>query len=195
MMGKVEYRWSGQVIEPVDALPYIGKSPYHQGITIATGYSGNGMTGGTLAGILITDLILGVKNEWERLYNPTRKNWFSGKDFLEENLDMAKKAVRGRLKKEPLTSAARLLPGQGAVLGRGLRKVAAYRDEAGNLSECSATCPHLGCVVQWNSAEKTFDCPCHGSRFTGEGEVIGGPAIQDLRKISHEILSEAVHRS
>lgn len=182
-MGAVECQWSGQVIEPVDALPFIGKSPYHKDIYIATGYSGNGMTGGTLAAMMISDLILGIKNEWTDLYSPTRKNVKSGRDFLEENLGVARQIVSGRLQKSDVESEEDLAPGEGAVLSKGLAKVAAYRDESGRLTECSATCPHLGCVVSWNKAEKTFDCPCHGSRFTGEGKVITGPSNTNLKTL------------
>jgi len=182
MMGAVEYRWSGQVIEPVDGLPYIGKSPHHKNLYIATGYSGNGMTNGTLAGMILTDLILGVKNKWEGLFNPTRKTLHSSLEFVKENLNMAKVLVTDRLRKET-ASAEDLAPGEGAIVQKGVHKIAAYRDEDGKLSECSATCTHLGCVVQWNTAEKTFDCPCHGSRFTGEGQVITGPALTNLKKI------------
>lgn len=181
MMGEVEYQWSGQVVEPVDGLPYIGKSPYHKDIYIATGYSGNGMTNGTLAGLILTDLIMGIKNQWAELFSPTRKNLRSGMNFLEENLNVVKELIFDRIKKEPL-SAEDLARGEGAIIQKGLHKMAVYRDEKGTLSECSATCPHLGGVVQWNSTEKTFDCPLHGSRFTADGIVITGPAIRDLKK-------------
>ncbi len=179
----IQHRWSGQVIEPVDGLPYIGKSPYHRGIYIATGYSGNGMTQGTLAGLLLTDLVSGASSEWEALYNPTRKNLWSGKDFLQENLNAAQHLIGDYLKDEPVTIED-LKPGEGGVVRHGLMKVAAYRDASGKLTECSAVCTHLGCIVQWNGAERSFDCPCHGSRFTSEGQVITGPAIRDLKQIS-----------
>jgi glycine/D-amino acid oxidase-like deaminating enzyme/nitrite reductase/ring-hydroxylating ferredoxin subunit len=180
--GKTQYRWSGQVVEPVDGLPYVGKSPYHKDIWIATGYSGNGITGGTMAGMLLTDLIMGTRNERATLYSPTRKNLPSSLELAKENLNVMQKFVGDRLKKADDVPAEDLSRGEGAVIQRGTRKIAAYCDAEGKVTECSAVCPHLGCIVQWNSAERSFDCPCHGSRFSGEGKVLSGPAIRDLKK-------------
>jgi Rieske Fe-S protein len=183
---KAEYRWSGQIIEPMDALAYIGRSPFHKGVYIATGYSGNGMTYSAVAGMLLSDLILGRENSWESLYNPTRKNLKAAPDFIEENANVLGQFVGDRLKEGDIESPEALGRGEGAVVRHGLGKAAAYRDENGELSLCSATCTHLGCVVQWNDAEKTFDCPCHGSRFGPKGEVLTGPAIRPLHAIKHE---------
>lgn len=185
-MGQIEYRWSGQIIEPVDALPFIGKSPYHKNIYLGTGYSGNGMTNGSLAGMMISGLILKGESEWEDLYSPTRKNVRSGASFLEENLNVAGRIIKDRIKKEPVHSEYELGPEEGAILQRGAAKIAAYRDAEGKLFEHSAVCTHLGCIVQWNSAEKSFDCPCHGSRFNGEGKVITGPAVKNLKEVEHK---------
>lgn len=184
--GKVEHRWSGQVIEPVDGLGFIGRSPYHKDrLFIATGYSGNGMTYSTLAGVILKDLVLKRRNPWAELYDPSRKNVRSTMVFLEENLNVFQRFAGDRVRSGETKRAEDLRPGEGAVLRAGRRKVAAFRDEGGQLHACSAICPHLGCIVQWNGAEKSFDCPCHGSRFTPTGEAITGPAVKDLRKLSH----------
>jgi glycine/D-amino acid oxidase-like deaminating enzyme/nitrite reductase/ring-hydroxylating ferredoxin subunit len=179
--GPPAYRWSGQVMESDDGLAFIGRNPGDEHVYTVTGDSGMGMTHGTIAGILLTDLILGRENPWATLYDPSRKHvWgMAGKEFVKENLNVAKQyldwVTGGDVK-----SADQIAPGEGAVLRRGLHKVAVYRDKSGALTELSATCPHLGCVVHWNGGEKTWDCPCHGSRFDARGLVINGPANRNL---------------
>jgi glycine/D-amino acid oxidase-like deaminating enzyme/nitrite reductase/ring-hydroxylating ferredoxin subunit len=181
----VEFRWSGQVMEPVDGLAYIGRNPLDgENVLIATGDSGNGMTHGTIAGMLLTDLIAGRDNPWAELYDPSRKTLGSVVEFAKENLNVAAQ-YRDLATPGDADSAADIKPGEGAVIRRGLTKVAAYRDEAGALHERSAVCTHLGCVVRWNSGEKTWDCPCHGSRFDcQDGHVVNGPAIKGLAEAS-----------
>ena len=179
-MGEVRYRWSGQVMEPVDSLAFIGRNPVDaENVFIVTGDSGNGLTHGTIAGMLITDLIQGRDNPWQKLYDPARKTLKAAGEFARENLNVAVQykdlATPGDVK-----SAEDIGAGQGAVIRSGLKKLAVYRDEKGALHEMSAVCPHLGCIVNWNSAEKTWDCPCHGSRFTAVGKVFQGPANSDL---------------
>jgi glycine/D-amino acid oxidase-like deaminating enzyme/nitrite reductase/ring-hydroxylating ferredoxin subunit len=179
-IGAVEFEWSGQVMEPVDGLAYIGRNPGDKGhIFVATGDSGHGMTHGTIAGILIRDLILGRANEWERLYDPSRKTARSAADYVRENLNVVKQyadyVTPGEVRSED-----EIRPGEGAVIRQGLKKQAVYRDEAGGLHRASAVCPHLGCIVHWNSLERTWDCPCHGSRFGIDGSVLNGPAIGGL---------------
>lgn len=178
-MGKPEYRWCGQVMEPMDGLAFIGRNPGEENVYVVTGDSGNGLTHGTLAGILLKDLILGRPNPWAGLYDPARVNWRSSGDFIRENANVlphyADWVTPGQVRSE-----ADIPPGTGAVLRRGLAKHAVYRDEAGALHETSAVCPHLGCIVRWNGGEKTWDCPCHGSRFDAEGAVIHGPANRGL---------------
>jgi Rieske Fe-S protein len=180
MATDVTYRWSGQVMEPVDGLAFIGRNPADEpNIYVATGDSGNGMTHGTIAGILLTDLILGRENPWATLYDPARKSLRALGDFAKENLNVAAQYVDWAAAGE-VKSAAEIAPGTGGVIRRGLKKVAIYRDEQKSLHEFSAICPHLGCIVAWNSAEKTWDCPCHGSRFDKLGTVINGPALANL---------------
>jgi glycine/D-amino acid oxidase-like deaminating enzyme/nitrite reductase/ring-hydroxylating ferredoxin subunit len=177
------YRWSGQVMEPVDGLAFIGRNPLDSdNVYIATGDSGNGMTHGTIAGILLTDLILGRANKWAELYDPSRKplSLSAAKDFAEENLNVAAQYT-DLVTPGEVSDVAEIKAGEGAIIRRGLTKVACYRDDAGALHERSAICTHLGCVVQWNSGEKTWDCPCHGSRFRcADGGVVNGPAINAL---------------
>jgi glycine/D-amino acid oxidase-like deaminating enzyme/nitrite reductase/ring-hydroxylating ferredoxin subunit len=182
-MKEVEFTWGGQCMETVDGLAFIGRNPLDaDNVFIATGDSGMGMTHGTIAGMLLTDLILGKKNPWETLYDPARKPVRAAAQFAKENLNVAAQYVDWITPSE-VESVREIQPGSGAVLRRGLSKVAVYRDGKGNCTEMSATCPHLGCIVHWNAAEQSWDCPCHGSRFTATGKVINGPSNVDLSPI------------
>jgi glycine/D-amino acid oxidase-like deaminating enzyme/nitrite reductase/ring-hydroxylating ferredoxin subunit len=178
-----EFQWSGQVMEPVDSLALIGRNPLDRdNVYIATGDSGNGMTHGTIAGMLLTDLIVGRPNPWEKLYDPTRKTLGATKEFAKENLNVAAQYA-DLVTPGELDDVAQIDSGEGAIVRRGLAKVAVHRDDNGVLHERSAFCTHLGCVVQWNSIEKTWDCPCHGSRFQTDGHVVNGPAIRALAPV------------
>ncbi len=182
--GEVTYHWSGQVFETLDGLGYIGKCPSGQkNLYIVTGDSGMGLTHGTIAGMLISDLILGRSNAWESLYEPSRKPLKAAWDFVRENVDVALQ-FGDRATGGEVTSVDAIPPGSGAIIGRGTAKVAVYRNDGGILHECSAICPHLGCIVAWNPAARTWDCPCHGSRFDALGIVIVGPANTDLAPAS-----------
>jgi glycine/D-amino acid oxidase-like deaminating enzyme/nitrite reductase/ring-hydroxylating ferredoxin subunit len=174
----IDHRWSGQVIETPDGLPYIGETTPRQ--FIATGFAGNGMTFGTLAGIMARDAITGVKNPWRELFDPHRKKLRAVVDYLRENKDYPFYLVRDRLRGAEDGGLAELQPGEGKIVRAGGKKVAAYRDEEGKVTSLSPVCTHLGCIVHWNAAEKTWDCPCHGSRFGPNGEPIGGPAESPL---------------
>jgi glycine/D-amino acid oxidase-like deaminating enzyme/nitrite reductase/ring-hydroxylating ferredoxin subunit len=182
MMGEIVYRWSGQVLEPVDSLAFIGRNPGDKHIFISTGDSGNGMTHGTIAGMLIGDLILGVPNAWEKIYDPSRITLKAAGDFLKEAGNMAAQYL-DYLSPGDLKSADTLAPLSGAIINVGAKKTAVYRDEHNILHAYSAVCPHLGCIVRWNNTEKSFDCPCHGSRFTCDGNVVNGPAQSGLKKL------------
>jgi glycine/D-amino acid oxidase-like deaminating enzyme/nitrite reductase/ring-hydroxylating ferredoxin subunit len=180
-----EIRWSGQVIEPVDYLAFIGHNPLDSdNVYIATGDSGNGLTHGTIAGILISDLILDRNNDWEHIYKPSRKSLKTLHNYIRHNLNALLSYVN-YFKSGKMSDVDKIEPGQGAVLRRGLSRIAVYRDDDGNLHECSAICPHMQSIVTWNSAEKTWDCPAHGSRFSGEGVVINGPAINGMKKLTN----------
>lgn len=184
MVEGFEFRWSGQVMEPVDGLAFIGRNPLDSdNVYIATGDSGNGMTHGTIAGILLTDLILGRENAWETLYNPSRITLRASLDFAKENLNVAAQYV-DLLTGGEVGSVEEIAAGAGAIVRRGAFKIAAYRDEGGKLYERSAVCTHLGCVVGWNDTEKSWDCPCHGSRFDcKDGHVLNGPANSALAEV------------
>ncbi|KAA9338594.1 FAD-dependent oxidoreductase [Hymenobacter busanensis] len=182
---QTEFRWSGQVMEPVDSLGYAGRNPMDaDNVYIITGDSGHGMTHSTLGAMLITDLIQGRDNPWEKLYDPGRitGSLDTAKEFLKENLNVAAEYT-DLLTGGDVASAEEIAPDTGAVLRRGLAKVAVYRDPQGQQHECSAICPHLGCVVHWNNLEKSWDCPCHGSRFSAYGELMNGPADRGLGKV------------
>jgi glycine/D-amino acid oxidase-like deaminating enzyme/nitrite reductase/ring-hydroxylating ferredoxin subunit len=182
-VGPVEFRWSGQVMEPVDGLGYIGRNPGDKShVFVATGDSGHGMTHGTIAGMLISDMILGRPNDWERLYDPSRKSLRSAGEYVRENVNVARQYVDYMTPGE-VRSESDIRPGEGAVVRHGLRKHAVYRDEAGAFHRASAVCPHLGCIVHWNSLERTWDCPCHGSRFGIDGAVLNAPASRGLERI------------
>jgi len=183
MAQDVIYRWSGQVLEPVDAMAFIGKNPgSDEHVYIATGDSGNGITHGTVAGILLTDLITGTENPWADLYDPSRITFRSATDYARENLNVAEQYSTW-ITPGDVGSVEEIPNDSGAVIRRGMRKIAVYRDASGNISKCSAVCTHLYCIVDWNDTEKTWDCPCHGSRFDPYGKVVNGPAITDLEAL------------
>ena len=176
---QVTHHWSGQVIETPDGLPYIGASADHQ--YSATGYAGNGLTFGTLAGIIISDAILGRSNPWAELFEPGRKAVTRGLwDYVKENADYPYYLIRDRLAGAEAKSIRAVKRGHGMIIDRNGAPVAAYRDTDGTVTLRSAICTHMGCAVRWNPAERTWDCPCHGSRFRPTGDVISGPAQAPL---------------
>lgn len=179
----IAYRWSTQDFISFDKLPYIGQlTPFNRHTYVATGFSLWGMTKGTLAGMLLADRILGTENPWAELYDATRATPFLNQTSIQQNLDVARRWVGDRLQGWGSGSFSEVQPGEGKLVTVKGDKVAAYRDAAGTLHAVSAVCSHLGCIVSWNSAENSWDCPCHGSRFTYEGEVIHGPAVKDLEQ-------------
>ena len=178
----VDHRWSGQVIETNDGLPFIGETAERQ--FAATGFGGNGMTFGTLGAIMAVDKLLHRKNPWEDLFDIGRKKLRGGTwSYLVENKDYPFHLVRDWFAAGEGDSTSQLAPGEGKILKLDGKKVAAFRDDAGKLTLCSPVCTHLKCIVEWNTAEKTWDCPCHGSRFQPTGEVISGPAEEPLEKL------------
>jgi glycine/D-amino acid oxidase-like deaminating enzyme/nitrite reductase/ring-hydroxylating ferredoxin subunit len=180
---KIDHRWSGQVILTNDGLPLIGETAPHQ--FAATGYSGNGMTFGTLGAMMAVDAVLKRKNPWQELFDVHRRKFIGGTwDYLAENSDYPYYMVRNRLIKPKGKLLGVLRRGEGRILELEGQKVAAYRDPAGKVSLCSPVCTHLQCIVGWNKAERTWDCPCHGARFKPTGEVIAGPAEKPLEKIT-----------
>lgn len=179
---KIDHRWSGQVIDTNDGLPFIGELVPHQ--FGATGYAGNGMTFGTLGAMMATDAVLKRRNPWTDLFDPGRKKLLGGAwTYLKENKDYPYYLLRDWLGGTEGKSLDDLEAGQGKILQLDGKKVAAHRDSAGKVSLCSPVCTHLGCIVGWNEAEQTWDCPCHGSRFRPDGHVISGPAEQPLKQL------------
>ena len=178
---RVDHSWSGQIIESSDGLPYIGENAERQ--FIATGYCGNGITFGTIAAMMARDWATGAKNPWSGLFSPDRKIVHGGVwDYLRENKDYPYYLVKDRLGRAEADSVRELEPDSGMIVKSKHGKVAAYRDGKGEVHKVSAVCTHMGCIVRWNSAEKTWDCPCHGSRFKPTGEVIAGPAEEPLAR-------------
>ncbi|WP_363346435.1 FAD-dependent oxidoreductase [Methylocystis echinoides] len=182
-LGQEVTRWSGQVLEPIDYIGFIGRNPGEKNVYVATGDSGQGMTHGAVAGMLIADLILRGDSAWAPIYEPGRKPLRAMGEFLKENATAAKNYAQYLTGAGERSSVDDLLPGEGAIIRSGLAKIAAYRDEDGTLCQRSAACTHLGCQVHWNSFERCWDCPCHGSQFSPQGEVLNGPAISPLGKI------------
>jgi Rieske Fe-S protein len=186
MMGPLEFRWSGQVMETIDGLALIGKTPTQDPhVYIVTGDSGMGMTHGTIAGILLSDLILRGKHPWEKVYDPMRLRLGAVTEMVRENVNVVAQYT-GLVTGGDVDSTEDIEPGSGAVIRHGLNKIAVYRDEQGVAHERSAVCTHMGCIVKWNDAEKTWDCPCHGSRFDRFGHVVNGPATADLAAVETE---------
>lgn len=181
-LGEVKYYWSGQIMEPVDHLAFIGLDPTEdKNIFLATGDSGNGLTHGTIAAILLTDQIMGRNNPWWEIYNPSRKPSKNLAALAIHNITGATKYT-SYLTPGDVTDEKKIKAGEGAVIRKGMHKVAVYKDESGKLHHCSAVCPHMGGIVSWNRLEKSWDCPLHGSRFTPLGDVMNGPANKGLEK-------------
>lgn len=183
----IAYRWSTQDQYPVDGLPYIGRvGRGTDGVYVATGFAGWGLSNGTLAGMLIADAIAGRENEWAWLYDPTRSSARRAPGSLvKQNLAVAKELVRGKLRSRA-GSLESVAAGAGDVIELDGEKVAVYRSPEGRLTAVSAACTHMGCDVAWNSAESTWDCPCHGSRFAVSGAVLEGPAVTPLDPVELE---------
>lgn len=183
---QVKYRWSSQYFEPADGLPYIGHLPGEPGHRyVATGFSGNGMVYGGVAALLFRDLLLQSTGKYVKLFDPNRVKPVAGfSNFVRENADVVKTWVGKLLPAHKLGELADLAPGEGRVVNFEGDTIALYKNEDGVLKALSSTCPHMGCHVAWNNAEKTWDCPCHGSRFAIDGTMITGPASHDLERIN-----------
>ncbi|MBY0547874.1 MAG: FAD-dependent oxidoreductase [Candidatus Obscuribacterales bacterium] len=182
----IMFKWSGQVYEPVDGLSFIGRDPaYGENVFLATGDSGMGMTHGTMAGSILHDLIVGRFNKYAELYDPARKSVQEAGEFIKQNVSglagYFDYATPGDVK-----STDDIAPGDGAIIRKGLEKQAVYKDAEGYCHKMSAVCPHLKGLVRWNSQEKTWDCPLHGSRFDAMGCVVNGPANSNLEALAND---------
>lgn len=182
VQGEAETRWSGQILEPMDGLAYIGRvdDDEHSNLYMVTGTSGNGLTYGTLAARLLADLIARRPNDLEKVYSPGRVNLRATTTFVKENVDVIAQFTDWVTPGEVATDRD-ILPGAGAILRDGASKQAVYRDVQGVVHKFSAVCPHMGCLVSWNHAEHTWDCPCHGSRFAPKGQILNGPTTDALK--------------
>jgi glycine/D-amino acid oxidase-like deaminating enzyme/nitrite reductase/ring-hydroxylating ferredoxin subunit len=192
-LGGETHRWSGQVLEPFDYAGFIGLNPGSEKAYIATGDSGQGITHGVVAGLLIADLIENRESPWSELYDPARKTGSAIGNFLSENVTALKNFAEYIAPGE-LSSFEELEPGRGAIIRQGLKKVAAYRDENGKLYTHSAACTHAGCHVHWNSLEQCWDCPCHGSQFAVDGTPLNAPAVSPLAEIGVETKRQSAKR-
>ncbi len=181
---KIDCRWTGQVIETPDGLPYMGETVEHQ--FVATGFAGNGMTFGTLGAMMAVDAAIGRKNPWQELFAVSRKatSLSAAADYLKQNIDYPYYYLKDQLASGEKTDLQEIPNGAGKVLKRDGQRVAAYRDNDGKVSLLSPVCTHMGCIVHWNNADSTWDCPCHGSRFRATGEVLAGPAQSPLEPMA-----------
>lgn len=187
----IERRWSAVLFESVDGLPYIGALPGSSHVWISTGYSGTGLTYGTAGAMLLTDLLLGHENGWADLFRPSRvKPIASARKFVSENASIAYRFIADRFSAAERESGEHLARGEGKLVRTGGKKLALYRDPTGHLHAMDPRCTHMGCIVQWNGSDKTWDCPCHGTRFEAQGKVIEGPAVQPLRPAEYADLPE-----
>lgn len=179
---EILFRWSTQDNFTADGMPYVGLSPNRKRIYLATGFAGWGMTNGYVSGKLLSDLVTGIENQWKETYAPGRMGLAAMPKILSGSFDAAAHLVGDRIKRAELKSLDELTLGDGAIVQLKDERVAAFRDDEGHLHICSPVCTHMGCQVHFNSAERTWDCPCHGSRFSIEGEVLHAPAVKPLEK-------------
>lgn len=176
----IPYRWSTQDCMTLDGLPYVGHFTSNTpNMHIATGYGKWGMTNSIASAMILRDLIIEGKSPWQDVYNPSRKTVLaSAKNFIVENLNVAEKLIEGKIL--PMADNTDIKAGEGKIINVNGQRLGAYRDQQGTLHVVDTTCTHMGCELYWNSAEKSWDCPCHGSRFTYEGDIIEGPAVTPL---------------
>ena len=181
---RADYRWSGQVLEPIDFMPYSGRNPGSTNIYVHTGDSGMGITNGVAGSLTILPLILGEDSRYAPIFDPGRKLTAGPAvaEFLKGQAGAAKTYSEYVLPGD-VASADELAPGEGAVIREGLSKIATYKAEDGTVIRRSAVCTHLGCLVHWNGFEKCWDCPCHGSQFAPDGQVLNGPAVRPLEEV------------
>lgn len=180
----IEYRWSTQDYVTSDRVPYIGKLPGSERVYAATGFGGWGMTHSMVAAIIISDGILDRPNPWASLYDPSRKKMAGTMEFITENVDVAKRFVMDRVFAPKSFNVDQLGKGESGVVDREGGKISVAKDSEGDIHTVSAVCTHMGCIVSWNDGEESWDCPCHGSRFSADGEVVHGPALKDLERKS-----------
>lgn len=188
----VDFQWSSQYFNPVDGLPYIGHLPGHQqNMFVATGYGGVGMTGSHIAALTLCSMLVNGKSEYQHVFNPNRIKPVAGfSNFVKEAADVVSHFIGDKLSTEKIRDLVELAPGEAKVVKCEGHTLALYKDENGQLHAVNSACTHIKCTVNWNSAEKSWDCPCHGSRFSFDGDVLTGPARKDLEVLKLEELIE-----
>jgi len=186
---KFTYRWSGQVQEPADLIAYIGCDPGEENVFIITGDSGMGMTHCTIGGKLVSDMILGIPNPWKSLYDPKRLKKKAVPEMV-KHLAEVNLQFRDYFKAGEVPDIEDIISGEGRIICKGIDHYAVYKDEKGTVHACSAVCTHMKGLVRWNSFEKSWDCPIHGSRFDAYGRTINGPAKSDLKEVKVEELKK-----
>jgi hypothetical protein len=189
---RIDYRWSSQYFESADGLPYIGHLPGHPGnLFVASGFGGNGITYGNVSALVLRDMIMDRESKYVDLFNPNRIKPVAGfTTFVKHNVDVLKKFIDKWFDREQLTQLAGIAPGEARVIRFDGEKIALYKDQHGELFAVSPICTHMKCSVAWNETELSWDCPCHGSRFSFDGKVLTGPADHDLQKIALKDLVE-----
>ena len=181
---EVAAKWSSQYYESADGLPYIGLMPGYNDIYVATGFGGNGMIWGSLSGKILCDMIVGNTSLYHDLFSPSRIKPIAGfASFVKENADVIGQFIGRRFAYEHISQLAELAPGQAKIAELEGRKIALYKDERGVLHALDPVCPHAGCIVTWNSAERSWDCPCHGARYSPDGDLLTGPARHNLATV------------
>jgi glycine/D-amino acid oxidase-like deaminating enzyme/nitrite reductase/ring-hydroxylating ferredoxin subunit len=183
---RVAFKWSSQYFEPVDGLPYIGQLPGHkENMYVATGYGGNGMTYSAIAALTLCDILVTGESEYQKVFNPNRMKPVAGlSDFVKENADVVSHLIGDVFSREKLEAFVELAPGEGRVVKYEGSSIALYKDDNGKLHAVNPACTHVKCTIAWNASEKTWDCPCHGSRFSFDGEVLTAPAQKELQAIN-----------
>jgi glycine/D-amino acid oxidase-like deaminating enzyme/nitrite reductase/ring-hydroxylating ferredoxin subunit len=179
---EIIYRWAAQNYSPADYIPFIGTSPLQRNVFIATGFAADGLIWGTAASMMISDLITNVMNPWAKTFDPKRLAPVASMKTIKENLDVTAQLISDYILKSHEEELSSIKNAESRIVEYNKEKAAAYRDNDGKLHVVSAACPHLGCLVHWNNAEHSWDCPCHGSRFDIDGKFIEGPAFSDLKK-------------
>jgi hypothetical protein len=189
---QVFFKWSSQFFEPADGLPYIGHLPHNpSNIFVATGFGGNGMTYSHVAALLLTDMVVNGESRYQKLFDPNRIKPMAGfESFVKESADVVAKFIGDRINKVKIKELSEIAPGEAKVVKYEGDSIALYKDEKGGLHAVNPACTHVNCIVGWNNAEQTWDCPCHGSRFSMDGEVLTAPARKDLEKIDLKKLVE-----
>jgi Rieske Fe-S protein len=193
-LGKETHRWSGQVLNTIDFMSFTGRNPGNEHVYVHTGDSGQGITHGALAGLILSGLIVDGRHRWADVYDPARKPIKASGTYVSENLTVLKNFAEYVAPGE-LNSLDDLMPGCGAIIRDGMKKIAAYRGENGALTLRSAVCTHVGCHLHWNSLEHSWECPCHGSHFAVDGSILNGPAIEPLAEVDARSVVAAARRA